>query len=185
MDAFQTIPAVRNAPDLNRALEELSSADAELRALKFRYTDEHKPVRDLQDRINILRTQTIPALANGLVQQMLTQEQVLEGQIATQSRDLQQIPTRTINEQRLTRDQQAAATLYTTLSTRYEEAKLALASAIPDVKILDPRGDARGARPRIRPPGSSCSASWRASGWRWPWPSCSTSSTSGSGTPTR
>ncbi len=83
MDAFQTIPAVRNAPDLNRALEELSSADAELRALKFRYTDEHKPVRDLQDRINTLRTQTIPALANGLVQQMLTQEQVLDGQIAT------------------------------------------------------------------------------------------------------
>ena len=138
MDAFQTIPAVRNAPDLNRALEELSSADAELRALKFRYTDEHKPVRDLQDRINILKTQTIPALANGLVAQMLTQEQVLEGQVASQSRDLQQIPTRTITEQRLTRDQMAAATLSTTLSTRYEEAKLALASAIPDVRILDP-----------------------------------------------
>ena len=34
MDAFQTVPAVRNAPDLNRALEELSSADAELRALQ-------------------------------------------------------------------------------------------------------------------------------------------------------
>lgn len=138
MDAFQTIPAVRDAPDLNRALEELSSADAELRALKFRYTDEHKPVRDLQDRINTLRTQTIPMYANGLVAQMLTQERALDGQIATQSRDLQQIPTRSINEQRLTRDQLAAATLYTTLSTRYEEAKLALASAIPDVKILDP-----------------------------------------------
>ena len=138
MDAFQTIPAVRDAPDLNRALEELSSADAELRALRFRYTDEHKPVRDLQERINTLRTQTIPALATGLVAQMLTQEQVLEGQVASQSRDLQQIPTRTINEQRLTRDQQAAATLYTTLSVRYEEAKLALASSIPDVKILDP-----------------------------------------------
>lgn len=138
MDAFQTIAAVRTAPDLSRALEELSSAEAELRALKFRYTDEHKPVRDLQDRINTLRTQTIPMYANGLVQQMLTQEQALDGQIATQSRDLQQIPTRTINEQRLTREQAAAATLYTTLSTRYEEAKLALASAIPDVKVLDP-----------------------------------------------
>jgi succinoglycan biosynthesis transport protein ExoP len=153
MDAFQTIPAVRNAPDLNRALDELSSADAELRALKFRYTDEHKPVRDLQDRINILRTQTIPGLANGLVQQMLTQEKVLDGQIATQSRDLQQIPTRTINEQRLTREQQAAATLYTTLSVRYEEAKLALASAIPDVKILDaavtPRRPTSNSAPRI------------------------------------
>ena len=138
MDAFQTIPSVRSAPDLNRALEELSSADAELRALKFRYTDEHKPVRDLQERINTLRTQTIPASANGLIQQMQAQEQVLDAQIATQSRDLQEIPTRTINEQRLTRDQVAASTLYTTLSTRYEEAKLALASAIPDVKVLDP-----------------------------------------------
>ncbi len=138
MDAFQTIPAVRNAPDLNRALEELSSADAEIRALRFRYTDEHKPVRDLQDRINTLRTQTIPMYANGLIQQMQDQERVIEGQIATQSRDLQQIPIRTITEQRLTRDQVAAATLYTTLSTRYEEAKLALASAIPDVKVLDP-----------------------------------------------
>lgn len=138
MDAFQTIPAVRNAPDLNRALEELSSAEAELRALRFRYTDEHKPVRDLQDRINTLRTQTIPTSANGLIQQMMTQERALDTQVATQSRDLQQIPTRTITEQRLTRDQQAAATLYTTLSTRYEEAKLALASSIPDVKVLDP-----------------------------------------------
>ncbi len=138
MDAFQTIPSVKNAPDLDRALDELSSADAELRALKFRYTDDYKPVRDLQDRINTLRTQVIPSLANALIQQMQSQEQVLTGQIATQSRDLQEIPTRTITEQRLTREQQAAATLYTTLSTRYEEAKLALASSIPDVKILDP-----------------------------------------------
>jgi capsular exopolysaccharide synthesis family protein len=153
MDAFQTIPAVRSAPDLNRALEELSSANAELRALKFRYTDEHKPVRDLQDRINTLSTQTIPGLANGLVQQMITEEQVLDGQIASQSRDLQQIPIRSINEQRLTREQQAAATLYTTLSTRYEEAKLALASAIPDVKVLDaavtPRSPTSNSAPRI------------------------------------
>ncbi len=86
MDAFQTIPAVRNAPDLDRALEELSAADAELRALKFRYTDEHKPVRDLQDRINTLRTQVIPNYANALIQQMQTEEQVLDGQIATQSK---------------------------------------------------------------------------------------------------
>ncbi|TFH64171.1 MAG: hypothetical protein E4G90_08640, partial [Gemmatimonadales bacterium] len=153
MDAFQTIPAAQKAPDLNLALDELSKADAELRALTFRYTDEHKPVRDLQDRINILRTQTIPAYTNGLVQQILTQEQTLGSQIASQSRDLQQIPTRTINEQRLTREQVAAATLYTTLSTRYEEAKLALASAIPDVKILDaavtPRRPTSNSAPRI------------------------------------
>ncbi len=153
MDAFQTIPAVRDAPDLNRALEELSVADAELRALKFRYTDEHKPVRDLQERIVVLQTQVIPNYANALIQQMQMQEQVLEGQIATQSRDLQQIPIRTITEQRLTREQAAAANLYTILSNRYEEAKLALASAIPDVKVLDaavpPRSPSQNSAPRI------------------------------------
>ena len=153
MDAFQTIPAARSAPDLDRALQELSSADAEIRALRFRYTDEHKPVRDLQDRINTLRTQVIPNYANALIQQMESQEQVLGSQIATQSKDLQQIPIRTITEQRLTREQLAAATLYTTLSNRYEEAKLALASAIPDVKILDaavpPRRPSSNSAPRI------------------------------------
>jgi succinoglycan biosynthesis transport protein ExoP len=153
MDAFQTIPSVRNAPDLERALQELSTADAELRALKFRYTEDYKPVRDLQDRINMLRTQVIPNYASALVQQMEAEEQVLNGQIATQSKDLQQIPVRTITEQRLTREQLAAATLYTTLSNRYEEAKLALASAIPDVKILDaavpPRRPTSNSAPRI------------------------------------
>jgi capsular exopolysaccharide synthesis family protein len=153
MDAFQTIPAVRNAPDLNRALEELSAADAEIRALRFRYTDEHKPVRDLQDRITTLRSQVIPNYANALIQQMLTEEQVLNGQVAAQSRDLQQIPIRTITEQRLTREELAAVTLYTTLSNRYEEAKLALASAIPDVKVLDaavpPRWPSSNSAPRI------------------------------------
>ncbi len=153
MDAFQTIPAVRNAPDLNRALEELSAADAEIRALRFRYTDEHKPVRDLQDRITTLRSQVIPSYANALIQQMLTEEQVLTSQVAAQSKDLQQIPVRTITEQRLTREETAAVTLYTTLSNRYEEAKLALASAIPDVKVLDaavpPRWPSSNSAPRI------------------------------------
>ncbi|HET9293032.1 MAG TPA: polysaccharide biosynthesis tyrosine autokinase [Gemmatimonadales bacterium] len=138
VDAFQTIPAARNATDMNRALSELSGAEAELRALRYRYTDEHKPVRDLQDRINTLRTQTIPAYANALIQQLRAQETALQAQIGTQSRELQSIPTRTITEQRYFREMESAKALFLMLQTRYEEAKLALASAIPDVKILDP-----------------------------------------------
>ena len=138
MDAFQTIPAARNATDMNRALTELSTAEAELRALRYRYTDEHRPVRDLQDRINTLRTQTIPAYANALIQQLRAQESALQGQIGTQSRELQSIPTRTITEQRYFREMESAKALFLMPQTRYEEAKLALASAIPDVKVLDP-----------------------------------------------
>jgi capsular exopolysaccharide synthesis family protein len=138
VDAFQTIPAVRIAPDLSQALTELSSAEAELRALQNRYTDEYKPLRDLKTRITTLRQQTIPAYANALIAQLRNQEQTLEGQISTAAGDIQKIPVRTITEQRLTREATSAAALFTTLQNRYEETKLALASAIPDVKVLVP-----------------------------------------------
>ncbi len=138
VDAFQTIPAVRIAPDLSQSLTELSSAEAELRALQNRYTDEYKPLRDLKTRITTLRQQTIPAYANALIAQLRNQEQTLEGQISTAAGDIQKIPTRTITEQRLTREATSAAALFTTLQSRYEETKLSLASAIPDVKVLVP-----------------------------------------------
>jgi len=137
VDAFQQIAAVHNAPDLNAALKELSTAEAELRALRYRYTDEHKPVKDLQEKITKLRQETIPAYAMALVDQLKSQEATLASQIATASKDLQEIPVRSITEERLTREKEAAANLFQTLENRYEETKLALASTIPDVKILD------------------------------------------------
>ena len=45
---------------------------------------------------------------------------------------------RTIEEMRLRRAVIVSEGLYTTLKTRYAEAKLAEASAVPDVRILDP-----------------------------------------------
>ncbi|MFZ5623562.1 MAG: GumC family protein [Gemmatimonadota bacterium] len=137
VDAFQTIAAVRAAPDLSKALSELSTAEGELRALRFKYSDEFKPVRDVLERIRVLRTETIPMYARALINQLKIQEQDLAANIAAQSKDLQQIPVRSINEARLQRQVQSADNLYRTLQNRYEENKLAEASAIPDVKILD------------------------------------------------
>jgi capsular exopolysaccharide synthesis family protein len=137
-DAFLTIPSAQNAKELNRALEELSEAEANLRVLRQRFTEEYRPVHDMQDRVTTLREQTIPGLVLQLSRQMELQETSTEKQITSASRDLQSIPQRTINEQRLTREMQAADQLYRQLSQRYEEAKLAEASALPDVKVLDP-----------------------------------------------
>lgn len=137
-DAFRTIPAVRGAPELSRALDSLSNAEASLRVMKQRFTDEYKPVKDAQESITRLRTNTIPTLVNQLTQQMRQSEAAIDQRIATSSRDLQSIPQRSINEQRLTREMQAADGLYRNLQQRYEEAKLAEASALPDVRVLDP-----------------------------------------------
>ncbi|HEX9054588.1 MAG TPA: polysaccharide biosynthesis tyrosine autokinase [Gemmatimonadales bacterium] len=138
IDAFQTIPSVRTAPDFTRALAELADAEAQLRALKFKYTDEYKPVKDLEDRIATLRTQIIPSYANTLISALRAQQADLEGRIGAQSHELQQIPNRMINEARLDREVKSMQSIYTDLQARYEQAQLAEASAIPDVRILDP-----------------------------------------------
>jgi capsular exopolysaccharide synthesis family protein len=137
-DALRTINSVARAPELSRTLGELSDAEANLRVMRQKFTDEYKPVKEMQDRVVNLRSVVVPDMVAKLAQQMSTQEAAIESQITRSSRDLQEIPQRTINEQRLTREVAAAAGLYANLQLRYEEAKLAEASALPDVKVLDP-----------------------------------------------
>jgi len=137
VDAFNTIPAVRNAPDFSRVLTELSTAEADLRALRTKYTDEYKGVKDLQDRINTIRTATIPTYADALVRELKVQENDLSGRIGATGTELKGIPSRTINEGRLQRDMESARVLFVNLQNSYEQNKLAEISAIPDVKIID------------------------------------------------
>lgn len=137
VDGFNTIPSARSAPDLMRVLSELSAAEAEVRNLLTRYTEDYKPVRDLRDRIATLRTQTIPLYASALVEQLKLQERQLGGRIATMGRELRAIPSRSQNEARLRREVEQAENIYRTLENSRQQARLAEASAIPDVRVLD------------------------------------------------
>lgn len=145
VDAFQTIPVVRTAPNLSAALQELQQSEAELRALRYRYTDQHKPVQDVLARIQELRTQTIPSLAAALVAQLKIQENEMENQIAGASQELRAIPTRSIEEARLSREVAAKQSLFQEIQSRYETNKLAVASSGNDITILDE------ARPPLKP----------------------------------
>jgi capsular exopolysaccharide synthesis family protein len=139
-EAALLIPSVANSPGaegLRRSFTEMYDQQAKLAAARQLYKDEYPAVRDLLSSINTLKTRTIPQQANELLSQLQMRENQYQSRIAGQSRDLQSIPTRTIEEQRLTRNVDVAAGLYTTLKNRYAEAKLAEASALPDVSILD------------------------------------------------
>ncbi len=153
IDAFQTIPAVRGAPDFTRVLSELSQAESEVRALRTKYTDEYKGVKDLQDRISTIRQTTIPTYALALVKQMRIRESDLSGRISTAGQELRGIPIRSITEGRLQREYDMAKGLFVNLQNRYEEAKLAEISAIPDVRVHDaavtPTRPTRDQAPRI------------------------------------
>jgi capsular exopolysaccharide synthesis family protein len=149
MDALLAIPAVLASQDLSRALSDLSAAEANLRALQQRFTDQHRLVQDERDRIAVLRDETIPPYVDGLIAQLNAQRAALSRQIDAMSIELQEIPVRTITEQRLEREKISAEKLFQTLQNNYAQTSLSLQSAIPDVRPLDP------ATPPTRPSSST------------------------------
>jgi capsular exopolysaccharide synthesis family protein len=137
VEALEVIPSVRSSSQLLGALSELTTARAELRALRYRYTEEHAAVGDVADRVRRIEQETVPAMARALAAELSARDASIQRQIGDASREMEEIPPRAIEEARLTRQVAVTEDLYTTLQRRYEETRLASASAIPDVRILD------------------------------------------------
>ena len=137
VEALELVESVQRSSELTRALLDLNERRAELRSLRFRYTDEHPVVSRLTGEIEQLETAVVPEMLRGLAAQLETRRRQLQGRIQAAERELRQIPPRMINQARLTRDVAVATDLYTMLQQRYEAARLAEASSIPDVRILD------------------------------------------------
>jgi capsular exopolysaccharide synthesis family protein len=131
------IPAVERSGDLSHALRELTTKQAELRALRYRYTDDHPTVRRVSRDIELLERRTIPLLAQTLAGELAARQRALGPRIDAGSRELQQVPSRTIAEARLRRETEMAVALYTGVQQRAEEARLAEASSSADVRVLD------------------------------------------------
>jgi capsular exopolysaccharide synthesis family protein len=136
-EALSVVGAVQSNPDLSDALKELTSKRASLRALRYKYSDQYPPVQRLIGEIATLEHETIPTLARALLAELTAREAELGRRLGADSRTLREIPARAIEEQRLRRGVTLAEDLYTTLQKRYEEARLAEASTVPDIRILD------------------------------------------------
>jgi succinoglycan biosynthesis transport protein ExoP len=135
---LETIPSVVGSSDLRAALNELMTQQAYLRVLQARYTNDNPlVVRQLAD-VRRRQTQDIPNMLRGLVAELRTREAGLNQRVDVQSRDMRQIPQRAIEDARLRREVDIAGQLYTELQQRASEARVAAASSVPDVRILDP-----------------------------------------------
>lgn len=122
---------------LRAAMTEYRTASANLAAARVGYTDEHPVVKDLVNQVVTLRRVRIPQYASDLLTSLRTRELDDSTRIAGASVNLQRIPQRTIEEERLRRVRDITSGLYTNLQNRYSEAQLAEASATPDVAVLD------------------------------------------------
>ncbi|PYP74488.1 MAG: hypothetical protein DMD41_01560 [Gemmatimonadetes bacterium] len=138
VDQLAMISAVQHASELTAALKELSDRQAELRVMRFRYADTHPPVRRLAQQVDTLARRVIPELGRAVVAGLAAREHELQQRIDSISRDLRSAPPVALEEVRLARDQANAEQLFSNLQQRYQEARLAEVSTLPDVRILEP-----------------------------------------------
>jgi capsular exopolysaccharide synthesis family protein len=138
VNALSAIGSVQHAPELSNALKELSDKQAQLRSYRYHYTDAYVPLQRLVAEIADLEHRTIPTLARALAAQLATRETELGRQVGAASRDLRQIPTRTIEDARLKRNATLKEQTFLALQERYDQARLAAEASVPDVSILDP-----------------------------------------------
>lgn len=134
---LELIPAVVQSSEMSTVFNEYNARQANYRALRERYTDEHNLVKNEADAIETLESETIPRLLNDLYGALDARAAELDGRITGASRELQAIPSRTIQEGRLTRAFDIASNQYLEVRGRYERARLSAESSVPDVRILD------------------------------------------------
>jgi capsular exopolysaccharide synthesis family protein len=137
-DELQTIPSVLKAPELNRSLAALGTAEQDLEALNFRYTPQSPNVQQAQAKVDTLRQQVVPTYINALSNALKAQAMALSSQINQASAEIRQIPGRMITEQQLTRDRDILAQMFANIQLQYQNARLMEASSTPDVQVLDP-----------------------------------------------
>jgi capsular exopolysaccharide synthesis family protein len=136
--SFLMLPSIlSNAPQLRAAIEELSSRQAALRTEQQFLTDANPRIKQLSETIRTLQYETIPQIAQNVLQALRMRERALSNRVDTQSLELRAIPSRTIEEMRLARQVAASENLYSVLKARYEEVSLAEAQTTPDLSVLD------------------------------------------------
>lgn len=153
-DDFLSAPGVlASSPALLRMIGELNDKRANLRTLQQTFTDAHPQVRAAAEGVRVLEQQKIPDEARNVLRLLRDREKELSSRIAGSSKELKEIPARTIEEARMRRQMLAAENLYNNLKNRYEEVKLAEAGTTPDVSIRDtavaPRRPSSNQAPRI------------------------------------
>lgn len=135
-DAILRVQAAGSAPALRRSLEDYNLARTELSELRLKYTDQARQVLAAREKNEVRRREVLTNLAT-LAGALKAAEGEMEGRIGSTSRELQQIPTRVMTEQRLSREVASLAQIWVDVQARYHAAKLAEASAVPDVQVLD------------------------------------------------
>ncbi len=140
-EAVLSVPMVTNDPasaPLRSLLAEQTDRENKLRIARESFTDEFETVKNELASLKSFKSVMVPRALETYLAELRLREAQLNLNIEASSKDLKGIPSRTIEEGRLTRMVDVADALYRSLEGKAGEAKLAEAATIPDVTILDP-----------------------------------------------
>jgi capsular exopolysaccharide synthesis family protein len=135
--AVLAVASARTAPELQASVQDLQAAETELQTLRRTFTSEYPRVRALEQTISRIRTQTIPQQINVLIGRLNQQQREAAQYASGSAAELRAIPRRALDEDRLSRTVAVNESLYTALRDRYQRARAAEASVVPDVSVLD------------------------------------------------
>lgn len=135
--ALGTIPIIRQTPELMALLNELTAKRGEARQLRLVMSPDRPELRAKEREVQVLEEETIPAQVGALLTTLNANIAQFDQRIAASSREMQQIPVRVTEENRLERDVEVAQMIFRELQSAYEQARLAELSAAPDVRVLD------------------------------------------------
>jgi succinoglycan biosynthesis transport protein ExoP len=136
-EELENVPSVTKSPTLTAALSQLNAWQAELRALRMRYTDEQPNVMRMKRDIVELSRQSIPQLLQALDGELTIRINDLQNHLSSSSSTLQAIPGIAIDDERLHREVTTKEQTLNGIQQLYDQAKLQEVSALPDVRILD------------------------------------------------
>ncbi len=137
VDRFLNIGAVGRASELQSVLKDLATAETGRRQLLVQFYPTHDTIQKLDRRIAEIRNVTLPQYVDAVLQRLHREQVTMESRIQTGTRELQQIPQRTIREEELKRELAIAETQYKEITSRAELSKMQVAVSLPDVDILD------------------------------------------------
>lgn len=140
---LQAIPTAASSPVLEGLQTSVAEQRQALRTLMQDYTEDHPDIQDARADLEHLENVEIPNFARGLAQALADRERQLDAAIGDRTRQLREVPAASADDARLQRTALLASELYSTLKQRYEEARLAAASTVADVRILDRASIAR------------------------------------------
>ncbi len=132
-----TVPTIENVPALSEAAAKLADLDAQKKGMLVDFTESHPAVVEVQVQITRVR-EALLSTYQAMLQELLQSERDLVRTISSFDSQLEEIPETELELAKRTRVNTVNAELYTFLLQKQQEARIAQASTLSNVQIVDP-----------------------------------------------